>query len=81
MAGVAQRSKIPGPASLLGTRKTRFQQTRRQKNVHCRRTRLQIDSDLFALEGNQGHIKLLHFPHVGLQPAKKIPRKFYSQGA
>jgi hypothetical protein len=24
--GVAQRNKIPGPASLLGTRKTRFQQ-------------------------------------------------------
>jgi hypothetical protein len=26
MAGVAQRNKIPGLASLLGTRKTRFQQ-------------------------------------------------------
>jgi hypothetical protein len=26
MAGVAQRNKIPGPASLLETRKTRFQQ-------------------------------------------------------
>lgn len=31
MAGVAQRNKIPGLASLLGTRKTRFQQTRRHK--------------------------------------------------
>ena len=33
MAGVAQRNKIPGLASLLGTRKTRFQQARRLQNL------------------------------------------------
>jgi hypothetical protein len=31
MAGVAQRNKLPGACSLLGTRKTRFQQARRQQ--------------------------------------------------
>jgi hypothetical protein len=80
MAGVAQRSKIPGPASLLKTRKTRFQQTRRLKNDDCRRTRLQIDCGLFGLEGNQGHIKLLHFLHVGLRPRKKSPGSFIPRG-
>jgi hypothetical protein len=76
MAGVAQRSKIPGPASLLKTRKTRFQQTRRLKNDDCRRTRLQIDCGLFGLEGNQGHIKLLHFDSNSFfNPAEYASRK------
>jgi hypothetical protein len=33
MAGVAQRNKIPGLASLLGTRKTRFQQNSTLKKL------------------------------------------------
>lgn len=33
MAGVAQRNKIPGLASLLGTRKTRFQQNSMSKKL------------------------------------------------
>jgi hypothetical protein len=33
MAGVAQRNKIPGPVSLLGTRKTRFQQNSTRKKI------------------------------------------------
>jgi hypothetical protein len=72
--GVAQRNKIPGPASLLGTRKTRFQQnSTSENNIDCRRTRLQIDCDLFGLEGYQGQIKVLHFA-LQFRPAKN-PQK------
>jgi hypothetical protein len=45
-----------------------------KKNIDCRRTRLQIDCDLFGLEGYQGHIKVLHFSHSGRGSANK-PQK------
>ena len=82
MAGVAQRSKIPGLASPLGTRKTRFQQVSDvKKTIDCRLTRLQIDCDLFGLEGYQGHIKLLHFTRVVFPLAKKSPGSFIPRGS
>ena len=76
MAGVAQRNKFQGLASLLGTRKTRFQQARRQqKTVDCRRIRLQTNCRRFGLEGSQAHIKLLHIASAALGAQRKIPRK------
>src|SRR6476646_7989064 len=82
MAGEAQRNGIPGPVSLLGTRKVKSQQSSTpSKTTHCRRTRLQIHSSLSVLERYQGQIKLFHFTSICLWTAKEIPRKFYFRGA
>jgi hypothetical protein len=50
------------------------------KMIHCRRTRLQIHSDVSALERYQGHIKVFHFTLIVVFGAK-IPRKFYFPGS
>ena len=61
MAGVAQRNKVPGPASLFWTRKTSFQQIGVGK-MFMPPNLLRSDCRALGLEANQGHIKLLHFP-------------------
>jgi hypothetical protein len=74
--GSGSKKQVPGLASLFGTRKTRFQRTRRQnKQVDCLRTRLQIDCHLFGLEGSQDHIKLFHVASSCAETQTKIPRK------
>ncbi|HZE25311.1 MAG TPA: hypothetical protein VE054_15050, partial [Blattabacteriaceae bacterium] len=55
-----RETRFQGLLLFWGPAKQDFSKTRREKNIDCRRTRLQIDCDLFGLEGYQGHIKVLH---------------------